>query len=472
MFRPTVSLILVLTLPCLVRAHADAAGPPDPNNGNIPLCTAAGAQFVSAIASDGAGGAIVAWLDVRDSAHNEIYVQRTSAAGVPQWTAKGLALTVGQQCVTPRLVSDGAKGAIVVWSDRRSGNLDIYAQRVSASGVPLWTPNGVPLCTAAEVQDFSEIVSDGSGGAIVTWLDSRHGNGYDIYAQRVSAAGVPQWTADGVPICTALAAHDQTMTSDGAGGAIIAWQDARNGYPNNVGIYAQRVNGAGVQQWASNGVTLCVADERRERPRIASDGAGGAIVAWADFRRYPNNDTYAQRVNAAGVPQWTANGVALCTAPTGHSGDPMIVTDGAGGAIVAWTDFRRDPNDDIYVQRVNAAGVPQWAASGVALCTADGYQSEPTIVSDGSGGAIVAWYDCRSSISSDIYAQRVNAAGVLRWTIDGTPVSTARGEQLGPIIASDGAGGAIVTWQDTRSGPLRHVYAQHIDRFGKPSSRK
>src|SRR6185369_9687335 len=103
MFRPIVSLILVLTLPCLVRAHADAAGPPDPNNGNIPLCTAAGAQFVSAIASDGAGGAIVAWLDVRDSAHNEIYVQRTSAAGVPQWTAKGLALTVGQQCVTPRL---------------------------------------------------------------------------------------------------------------------------------------------------------------------------------------------------------------------------------------------------------------------------------------------------------------------------------------------------------------------------------
>ena len=239
-----------------------------------------------------------------------------------------------------------------------------------------------------------------------------------------------------------------------------------------MGIYAQRVNGAGVQQWVSNGVTLCVADERRERPGIASDGAGGAIVAWADFRRYPNNDTYAQRVNAAGVPQWTANGVALCTAPTGHSGDPMIVTDGAGGAIVAWTDFRRDPNDDIYVQRVNAAGVPQWAESGVALCTADGYQSEPTIVSDGSGGAIVAWYDCRSSISSDIYAQRVNAAGVLRWTIDGTPVSTARGEQLGPIIASDGAGGAIVTWQDTRSGPLRHVYAQRIDRFGKPSSRK
>src|SRR5262249_34089539 len=60
----------------------------------------------------------------------------------------------------------------------------------------------VGLCTAANDQLYPTIVSDGAGGAIVTWYDNRNGAS-DIYAQRVSAAGAPQWTANGVALCTA-----------------------------------------------------------------------------------------------------------------------------------------------------------------------------------------------------------------------------------------------------------------------------
>ena len=45
-------------------------------------------------------------------------------------------------------------------------------------------------------------MSDGAGGAIITWQDSRSG-GSDIYAQRIVGSGGVQWTADGVPISTA-----------------------------------------------------------------------------------------------------------------------------------------------------------------------------------------------------------------------------------------------------------------------------
>src|SRR6266851_9755437 len=81
--------------------------------------------------------------------------------------------------------------------------------------------DGVPLCTATNDQDSPTIVSDGYGGTIVTWRDHRGGS-YDIYAQRVSADGVALWTADGVALCTS--ANDQispTITADGSGGAII-----------------------------------------------------------------------------------------------------------------------------------------------------------------------------------------------------------------------------------------------------------
>src|SRR5262249_27048992 len=152
-------------------------------------------------------------------------------------------------------------------------------------------------------------------------------------------------------------------------------------------------------------VALCTAANDQLYPTIISDGAGGAIVTWEDARS-GSNDIYVQRVNAAGVPQWTANGVGICTA-TDTQDLPTIASDGAGGAIITWSDFRSGTNRDIYAQRVNAAGAPQWTANGVAVCTATGSQFNPTIVSDGSGGAIITWEDDRNDIG-DIYAQRVS----------------------------------------------------------------
>jgi len=55
---------------------------------------------------------------------------------------------------------------------------------------------------------------------------------------------------------------------------------------------------------------------------------------------------------------------------------------------------------------VNAAGTPQWETDGVALCTASDDQWWPSIVSDGTGGAIVAWGDRRSGLRLRVYAQR------------------------------------------------------------------
>ena len=89
---------------------------------------------------------------------------------------------------------------------------------------------------------------------------------------------------------------------------------------------------------------------------------------------------------------WVQDGVALTATLTAtwEQAYPTIVSDGAGGSIVTWYDYRNG-NWDIYAQRVNASGVVQWGANGVALCTAAGGQQVPTIVSDGAGGAIVTW---------------------------------------------------------------------------------
>ena len=171
-------------------------------------------------------------------------------------------------------------------------------------------------------------------------------------------------------------------------------------------------------------------------------------------------------MSATGVVQWTANGVAICTAAEDQAFS-TITSDGAGGAIITWYDYRIGTNYDIYAQRINSSGAVQWTANGVAICTAARHQEFPTITSDGAGGAIITWRDRRSGTNWDVYARRINAAGAVQWTDNGVAISTAANDQLYPTIVSDGAGGAIITWQDYRSGTNWDIYAQQVSANGQ-----
>ncbi len=428
---------------------------------NTAVCTAANNKSDLTTVSDGFGGAISTWQDSRGS-DADIYAQRVNASGAPQWTANGVAIctATGDQA-SPTIVSDGSGGAIITWQDYRNGSdYDIYSQRVNASGAPQWTANGVAVCTATGNQSNPIIVSDGSGGAIITWQDYRNGSDYNIYSQRVNASGASQWTANGVAICTATGDQaSPTVASDGSGGAIITWQDYRNG--SDWDIYVQQVNASGAAQWTVNGVAVCTATGYQQYPIIVSDGSGGGIITWMDYRSGPSH-LYAQRVSASGNPQWTTDGVAICSA-TGGQDNPTIVSDGLDGAIITWFDYRNG-NADIYAQLVNASGASQWTANGVAICTAVSDQQEPTIISDGSGGAIITWQDYRNG-AADIYAQGINSSGAVQWTPNGVAISTATSDQIWPTILSDGSGGAIITWEDFRSGN-GDIYAQKVDRYG------
>src|SRR5207244_4381941 len=66
--------------------------------------------------------------------------------------------------------------------------LCLVANRASAQ----WVPDGTPICIEPGRQDGQVIVPDGSGGAIIAWQDARNPDdvlGGDIYAQRVTADG-------------------------------------------------------------------------------------------------------------------------------------------------------------------------------------------------------------------------------------------------------------------------------------------
>jgi hypothetical protein len=362
------------------------------------------------------------------------------------------------------MVSDGAGGAIVAWRDLRTTPSDIYAQRVSPSGTVQWTPDGVPLCAAAGSQYEPRIASDLKGGAIVAWADNRSGNS-DIYVQRIASDGSISWAADGVALCTA--ANDQSflsIASDGAGGAIVAWVDFRRTIYGD--IYAQRVGANGTVRWSTNGVALCTTGGENVYPEVTSDGSGGAIVTWMDGRMGADPyglvpyDIYAQRVLASGAVQWQANGVVACDAASQQQG-PKIVSDGMGGAIIAWWDAR-SASEALYAQRMAPDGTALWPANGVDLAAAYYNGADPEIDSDGAGGAVVAWADYRGN-AWNVYAQRISPTGTLLWGVNGVAVCLAAGDQGEPAIATSITEEAIVSWQDARSGTGAYdIYAQRV----------
>jgi hypothetical protein len=455
-------LIMLILSWHLFETLALAQWSSDPHINNA-ICTASNDQISSAVISDGERGAIVTWEDRRSGTY-DIYAQRINAVGVVQWAGNGVAIcTAGGDQYTPAITSDGAGGAIITWVDFRGGTYsDIYAQRINASGVAEWAGNGVAICTAANSQTVATITSDSAGGAIITWQDLRSGV-LDIYAQRINASGVVQWATNGVTICGAANKQEYpTIASDAAGGAIITWQDNRTG---NYDIFAQRINAGGTVQWSDNGIAICAEADNQVYPNIIDNGAGDAIITWFDVRSGTYPDIYAQRINASGVPLWTNSGVAICTAASFQQ-FPMPVSDGAGGAIIAWADYRGG-NFDIYAQRVDVSGAALWTTDGVAICTMPYGQFSHAIISDGAGGAIITWQDYRNDTNSDIYAQRINAGGVVQWTSNGIAISAAANDQHTPAITIDGAGGAIITWWDYRNGTTADIYAQQVNSNGQ-----
>ena len=444
---------LLLVVACLATLAFSSAHATWNLNGNA-VCPAAGQQYDPAIVSDGAGGAIVAWHENRNG-NFDIFASRIGPTGITLWCGPVCAATGDQG--NPAIVSDGAGGAIITWEDLRSGSsIDIYTQQVDSKGQTRWTNNGVAVCTAVGTQSHPAITSDGAGGGIIAWDDTRSGN-EDIYAARFDYQGKRAWTLNGVALCTA--ANKQAypaITSDGVGGAIVTWPDSRLG-TLQIDIYARRINASGSALWTADGVGVCTAGGPQDSPVLVPDDGGGAIIAWQD-RRSPNDDIYAQRINASGSAYWTANGVALCTA--GFDQDlPAIVSDGASGAVVSWQD-QRAGNFDIYARRVNAVGTALWTGNGVALCTAAQNQVDAAMATDGAGGAIVTWRDGRNG-TDDIYAHHIDAAGNLLWMQGGSEVCLMNQEQLTPVIVAGSAGDAIVAWADQRSG-TGQTYAQRL----------
>jgi len=163
--------------------------------------------------------------------------------------------------------------------------------------------------------------------------------------------------------------------------------------------------------WQPEGVSLKISETNKQaapsNPVLTSDNAGGAIIAWRDSRDSGANSAsvYAQRLDADGNLKWGAGGIKVSM--TSLNPPPLIINGDLGGEIIVYS-FQEDGRI-LNAQKLDNNGQTLFPQNGITI-TRDGFDSD-SIVSDGQGGVIAVW----GVNSKGAYAQKLNADGQLLW---------------------------------------------------------
>jgi|GEM_PF-1966757 len=401
---------------------------------------------------------------------DDVLVLETTPEAV--WTAGGVKVNASSGKVTDEadIASDGAGGVFVAWSDLADDPTEVHGQvhiaRVGSDGAKAWE-NAVTADTANYYLDPKIIQSFDAGkptpvdGAVVAWAHMVGNKDY-IYARKYNLAGS---ATSSFPVCAdANAQNRPCLVTDQAGGAVIAWRDYRDVTPE---VFAQKMNAGGTMQWTNNGITVCATALHLDAPQICSlmEAADeGYMVGWVDDREDDGDDElYVARVKNDGsvdTSHFGTRGVSVSASTANKADLQMANARTYNGAHLIWEEGEQS-TADIYTQLVMASGTRFWGASGVALSTASGKQFSPRVTGLPNLSAVASWFHDLGGGNYDCYVQKLSAYGTPEWTAGGKNIDL-------PLIydmAYDGSEGVYAAGMGgTLVSPV--PYAQRIDASG------
>ena len=405
----------------------------------------------------------------------------SAVVGVADWPDGGETVCneYGDQ-KSPSIVSLSDGSFITAWQDHRYEPNAIYAQMMDHMGSAIWNTNGVIVCGSSGEQSNPYLISDGSGGCVVFFMDNRNEN-YGLYGQRLSNSGAPLWNPSGVAIsdqCQYFTVPHYAAVSSSPGYyyiAYIGWHDSR--------IQCVDVNGYaygpvdGVVYW----------DDFTDSVNIDCDDNDNVYVVYGD------NDTYVCSYDNTLTQRWSALVSDLYSCYdydiANVGGDELIIVSCGGLA----SDTR-----GVYINKVDTSGDVKWGAVGivvsqhygasnyadVAIMTTESviyilydYESYYTVVGYDRDGAIVwpaveipehiAAGNLRLATCTDDAlvivdggtAYKVDASGNLVWGVDGRHYAQG-GTQFN--ITDNNDGGIYSVFSVSNSPSVYDVYAQRL----------
>jgi hypothetical protein len=409
------------------------------------------------ICSDSAGGCYVTYDYNSTTYPRWLALERLNKYGYKPWgTLKQILGELPEQSHA-EIIEDGEGGVIVSYEDRFEDLPNtaqrVRVQRVDSNGNFLWGQTGVKVTLDEINHGKQQLVTDGSGGAVVVWV-----NTFDQYkVNRISSEGQRMWGDSGLMLTSG--SNEQPIIVNAADGnyylqaATIIYRINQNGEILNqfssttfgqpvpdpeggvvvssrvwtgmiVKLVAQRKDALGNNLWPEPYVEIADSLDIGTSLNILSEN-NYYHFGWLGRKNGTAEILQIQSLRNDGSKLFLSGSVSLSNLPTSVTSIP-IISSFNGSNIYAWTHWESPQTFNAnFARRIDSTGTDLWQTNTVLLN--EPYLGYFSMTTDCAGGAVGVGY-----MNSDfaIRALKVSVNGNLGEVISGLENSS---EELPPV---------------------------------------
>jgi hypothetical protein len=394
----------------------------------------------------------------------DTYLQRLNAGGVQQFAHDGIQIAKLTNSSTEDygLDVDTQGNALLAFLDTRWGaSQQVTVTKTAPDGTPLWGVNGIQLTSGNPGAHQPKVAATSDGGAVVYWISNS-----SIVLQKFDANGHAQWpwvsTSNHGIIISELGANYQTCDIHGADNGSVIFSFSRDtGFRTNRYLYANKMSASGRLLWGASHVKVFNTGSLQlgNYPPFVTDSAGGAVFSW--YTSSPLQ-SYVQHINSDGSEAFPHNGVPVSTNASHIRVSPSAAYNASTQEIfVSWEEEDSIQSvSGVSAQKIDASGNRMWTNNGVTIVP---LQSNAEIfertVLNGSG-AFVFWIDQQVTQNGTLQGVLLDNGGSV--ACNQFPVSSTASPKSRPATSRSASGNTAIAFQDYRNGNS-DIYIQNVN---------
>jgi hypothetical protein len=314
-------------------------------------------------------------------------------------------------------------------------------------------------------QAIAHVAADGAGNFVVVWTSfEQDGEGMGVFGQRFDASGAPVGLEFQVNTYTTSHQRIGGVAADPTGAFVVTWTSIAGDGDGRV-ILARRYDATGTPglPFQVNSYTTGY----QTNPALAVDPAGNFIVAWLSEGQDGDDwGIYAQRYDASANPQGGEFRVNSTT--TGPQGNVAVAMDPSGNFVASWDTDYDTPSSQVRAQRYNAAGTALGGELVVTTPAGTSFNGYGSVAAAPNGGFVVVWTSYNYGGSQNgVFGRRYDASGAPAGGAFQVNTYTTN-YQKSPRVAADADGNFVVVWRSfhNQDGHGGGAFGQRFDALG------